>query len=105
MEIESSLVASQNALAVNPPVREPQREAQSRQQQEQQKVTQLPASQVVVRQGNAQAFEEADKYRQQKAVYDQPEPRARQAISAYQSLQRDGQRSDIHQSLGVDTYV
>lgn len=105
MEIESSLIASQNALAINPSVREPQRDAQARQQQEQQRVTQLPPDQVVARQGNAQAFEEADKYRQDKAVYDQPDPKARQAISAYQSLQRDGLRGDIHQSLGVDTYV
>ncbi|WP_416308100.1 hypothetical protein [Neptunicella sp. SCSIO 80796] len=105
MEIESSLVASQNALASNPPVREPQRDVEARQQQQQQKVTQLPRSQVVIRQGNTQAFEDADKFRQQQAIYDQPASKNRQAINAYQTLQREGLRSEIHQSLGVDTYV
>ncbi|MDN4504362.1 hypothetical protein QX776_18275 [Alteromonadaceae bacterium BrNp21-10] len=105
MEIESSVVAAQNGLTVNPTVREPQREAEARQQQEQQKVTELPRSQVVTRQGSAQDFVQADKYREQRAVHDQPNSRAKQAISAYQSLQRDHQQSEIHQSLGVDTYV
>ena len=105
VEIESSVVAAQNGISVNPPVREPQRQAEARQQQEQQRQTEFPKTQVVTRQGSAQDFEQADKYREQRAFYDQPNTRAKQAISAYQSLQREHLQAEIHQSLGVDTYV
>lgn len=105
MEIESSIVASQNALGINPSVREPQRDADARHQQQQRSVTEHPKTQVVIRQGNTEAFKQADNYREQRAIYDQPDSRGRNAIQAYQSLQRQSQQENIHTSLGVDTYV
>ena len=106
MEIESSIIAAQNALAVTPAVREPQKEADARQQQVQRQDTEFPRTQVVVRQGDAQSFNQAEKFRQQQqAFYDQPSKRSSEAIYAYQSLAREQQRSEIQQKLGVDTYV
>jgi hypothetical protein len=106
LEIESSIIAAQNALAINPAVREPQKEADTRQQQIQRQDTEYPRTQVVVRQGNPQAFSQAEKFReQQQSFYDQPDKRSSQAISAYQSLAREQLRSEIQQKLGVDTYV
>lgn len=106
MEIESSLIAAQNALAINPAVREPQKEADTRQQKAERQNTEFPRTQVVVRQGSSQAYREAEKFReQQQSFYDQPNSRSSAAINAYESLAREQQRSEIQQSLGVDTYV
>lgn len=106
MEIESSIVASQNSLAINPLVREPQREADTRQQQEQRQNTELPQTQVVNNRGSAQAFEQAERFRQQQQTfYDQPNNRARQALNAYQSLTTEQRRSELQQLVGVDTYA
>lgn len=109
MDIESSLVASQNAIAVNPSVREPQREADLRQQQEQKQNTELPKYQAVVRSGDNQVFEQAEKFRQKQdfneQYRDQPGAKGQQAISAYQSLQKEAKREEIQQLMGVDTYV
>lgn len=106
MEIESSLVAAQNGLAITPNQREPQREAENRQQEAQRQTTELPRTQVVVRQANPEAFEQAERFRQQQqANYEQPNPRARNAINAYQSLANQQQRSEVQQLLGIDTYA
>lgn len=92
MEIESSIVASQNAIVVNPQVKEPQREVDARQQQEQRQNSELPKLQTVVRSGDNQVFEQAEKFRQKQSSNEQyGEPRdskAQSAISAYQSLQK-----------------
>lgn len=106
MELESSIVASQNAVVVNPTVREPQKEAEARQQKQQTQVTEFPRSQVVTRQGGAEAFEKAERFRQQNSGFqEQSNAKNRQAIEAYQSQQKDGRRDEIHQLMGVDTYV
>lgn len=106
MDIESSLVAAQNGLAITPNQREPQREAENRQQQAERQTTELPRQQVVVRQGNPEAFERADQFRQQQqATYAQPDARARNAINAYQSLANQQQRSEVQQLMGIDTYA
>lgn len=105
MEIESSLVASQQGLIVNPAVKETPREANARQQQDN-APTELPRSQTVIRQGSEESQVEAERYRkQQQQFYDQPEPRNRQAIDAYQSLSRLQVREQIQQSMGIDTYI
>ena len=106
MEVESSLVAAQNALTVTPTAREPQKQAESREQQLQRQNTELPRAQVVLRQNDAQAFEQADRFRQQQQTfYESPNPRARDAISAYQSLDSESRREQVQQLLGVDTYA
>lgn len=109
MEIESSVVASQNAIISNPAVREPQREADLRQQQEQRQETELPKNQTVVRSGDNQVFEQAEKFRQKQSSSDQfREPRdnrSQVAVSAYQSLAKEAKREEIQQLMGVDTYV
>lgn len=105
MELESSIVASQNAVVVNPTVREPQKEADVRQQQQQRQVTEFPRTQVVTRQGGAEAFEQAERFRERQSFQEQPSSRSRQAIDAYQSLLREDKRSEIQQLMGVDTYV
>ncbi|MFC6439511.1 hypothetical protein [Bowmanella sp. JS7-9] len=106
MELESSLVAAQNAIITPPNFREPNRSAAEQQQTQQQRAnTQLPPAQVVVRQGSAEAYQQADQYRKQQTYYDQPEGKARAALAAYQSLQLDAKRDEIKQFLGVDTYV
>ncbi|WP_088330790.1 hypothetical protein [Lacimicrobium sp. SS2-24] len=104
MEIESSLVASQQGLIVNPAVKETPREANARQQQEN-AATELPRTQTVIRQGSEESQVQADRYRKQQQFYDQPEPRNRQAIDAYQSLSRLQAREQIQQTMGIDTYV
>lgn len=42
---------------------------------------------------------------QQETGYDQPEGKGRLVVAAYQSLERESQREDIRQLLGVDMYV
>jgi len=105
LELESSLVASQNAVVVNPSVREPHKEADLRQQQQQRQVTEFPKTQVVTRQGGAEAFDQAEKFRQKQDFQEQPGAKGRQAIDAYQSLLREDKRAEISQLMGVDTYV
>lgn len=109
MEIEASVVASQNAIIVNPSVKEPQREADVRQQQEQRQNTELPKFQTVVRSGDNQIFEQAEKFREKQSSGEQfREPsdnKAQLAISAYQSLAKEARREEIQQLMGVDTYV
>jgi hypothetical protein len=106
MELESSLVASQNALVVNPPQRDPQQESLARQQEQQRRTTELPRTQVVVRQ-NAAAFEQAEQFQRDQTInYDQPtNRRARTAINAYNSLEREQRREEIRSLLGVDTFA
>lgn len=106
MELETSIVASQNAVVVNPSVREPNRDAESRQQKQQTQVTEFPRTQVVTRQGGAEAFEKAERFRQQNSGFqEQQGSKGRQAIEAYQSQLKDSRREEIHQLMGVDTYV
>lgn len=106
MEIESSLVAAQNALAVNPSPREPQREANVREQEQQRRDTELPRSQIVARQATPEAFAKAEKFQQQQqAFYQQSSLRARQAVGAYQNLVNAQQRSEIQNMMGIDTYA
>lgn len=106
MELESGLVASQNALVVNPPQRDPQQETLARQQEQQRQDTQLPRTQVVVRQ-SAEAFAQAEQFqRQQNVTYDQQlSRRGRNAINEYNSLEREQRREEIRSILGVDTFA
>ncbi|MBU3023335.1 hypothetical protein [Aestuariibacter sp. A3R04] len=46
----------------------------------------------------------AQKFHQQTG-YDQPEGRGRGVVAAYQSLERETQRDNIRQLLGVDIYA
>lgn len=105
MEIESSILAQQQGLVVNPAVRGPAREDVARKSQDD-SPTEYPRSQVVVRQGNEDSRVQADKYRDQhQQFYDQPNSRGQQAIEAYQSLARNQLKDEIQQSMGIDTYV
>lgn len=106
MELESSLVAAQNALVVNPSLRDPQQQAEAREQQIQRRNTELPLSQIVVRQNNTEAFAQAERFRQQQQTFsDNSSNRSRNAINTYQSLSTEQQREDLQRLLGVDTYV
>lgn len=106
MELESSLVAAQNALVVNPSLRDPQQQAEAREQQIQRRNTELPLSQIVVRQNNPEAFAQAERFRQQQQTFsDNSSNRSRNAINTYQSLSTEQQREDLQRLLGVDTYV
>ncbi|GAC13566.1 hypothetical protein [Aliiglaciecola lipolytica] len=106
MEIESSLVLAQNQLTVTPTAREPQKQAETQEQQNQRRDTQLPRQQVVVRQNNPEAFEQAERFRQQKNnTAQQQDFSSRQAIETYQSLANAQQRSEIQSLLGIDTFV
>lgn len=105
MEVESSLVAAQNALTIAPAPREPQKQAETREQQNQRQATELPVAQVVVRQPNAQAYEQAEEFRQQQGFQERANSRAQEAINAYQSLASNQQREELQQMLGVDTYA
>ncbi|GAA0356304.1 hypothetical protein GCM10009092_20670 [Bowmanella denitrificans] len=105
MDIESSLIAQQQGLVVNPAVKGPARDQPARQPQDN-APTEYPRSQVVARQGNEETQVQADKYRrQQQQFYDQPDSRGRQAVDAYQSLARLQLKDEIQQSMGIDTYV
>ncbi|GAB3023049.1 hypothetical protein [Bowmanella dokdonensis] len=104
MDIESSLIAAQQGLILNPAAKPPPREVNPRQQSDN-APTEFPRTQVVARQGSEEVQVQADKYRKQQQFYDQPESRNRQAIEAYQSLARSQVREEIHQSMGIDTYV
>lgn len=42
---------------------------------------------------------------QQQTGYDQPEGKGRDVVAAYQSLDREAQRDNIRQLLGVDLYA
>ncbi|MCV2885095.1 hypothetical protein OE749_10370 [Aestuariibacter sp. AA17] len=106
MEVESSLVAAQNGLAISPSQPEPQRQAEAQQQQAQRQQTELPRTQVVVRQADSEASEQADRFRQQqRTTYEQPDARSRSAINAYQALELEERRSEIKSLFGVDTYA
>lgn len=106
MELESSLIAAQNALVVNPSLRDPQQRAEAREQQIQRRNTELPSSQVVVRQNNPEAFAQAERFRQQQQTFnDNANNRSRNAINSYQALAKEQQREDLQRFLGVDTYV
>lgn len=107
MEIESSIVASQNALIVNPALRQPEREAEARAQQQQRQQTELPASQTVIRQASAEAFEQAERFQRGRRAssYDSPNSQNQAALDAYQSLARDGKREEIRGLLGIDIYA
>ncbi|MDM7860286.1 hypothetical protein QTP81_06735 [Alteromonas sp. ASW11-36] len=106
MEIESSIVASQNALIINPAQRQPEREAEARAQQQQRQQTELPVTQTVSRQANAEAFEQAERFRQQRrSNYDAPNPQTQAALNTYQSLQTEQRREEIRGLLGIDIYA
>ena len=106
MELESSLVAAQNALVINPSLRNPQQQADAREQQLQRRNTELPISQVVVRQNKPEAFAQAERFQQQQQTFsDNSNNRTRSAINSYQSLAKEQQRQDLQRLLGVDTYV
>lgn len=106
MEIESSLIAAQNAFTITPAMREPQEQAKAREQQNQRLDTELPRRQIVSRQSSPEAFAQADKFRQQQQYSNEPySARNRTAIDAYQSLANAQQRVNIQQMLGIDTYV
>lgn len=106
MELESSLVASQNGLVVSPAVRQPERDADNRAQQQQRQQTELPVTQTVVRQASAEAYEQAERFRQQRrSTYDSPNPQNQAALDTYQSLQRESRREEIRGLLGIDLYA
>ncbi len=66
---------------------------------------QVLACQPILRRGNPEAYEQAERFARQKSGYDQPDGRKQQAIEAYQSLQQDARRAEITRMLGVDTYA
>ncbi|WP_100656797.1 hypothetical protein [Alteromonas flava] len=106
MDIESSIVAAQNALVVNTPARQPEREAESRAQQQQRTQTELPAQQTVIRQASAEAYQRADQYRKDtRAGYDNPPLPVQSALDAYQSLERESRREEVRGLLGIDLYA
>lgn len=106
MELESSLVASQNGLVVSPTARQPEREAETRAQQQQRQQTELPITQTVVRQASAEAFEQAERFREQRrSSYDSPNPQNQAALETYQSLQRESRREELRGLLGIDLYA
>lgn len=106
MDIESSIVASQNALIINPSQRQAEREAQTRAQQAPRQVTELPITQTVSRQRSAEAYEQAERFNQQRRPgYDTPTAQSKAALDAYQSLARESQRDEIRGLLGVDIYA
>lgn len=106
MEIESSLVAAQNGLTINPTLREPQSHTQAREQREHRQQTTLPASQVVTRQAQPEAYAQAERFRQQQLDSEQGNfGKSQQAISAYTRMSNEHQRQQIQQLFGIDTYA
>ncbi len=106
MEIESSLVAAQNQLTINPAPPDSQRQAVNQEQQNQRRNTELPRQQVVVRQNNPEAFAKAEQFQQRRQDnVEGGDLRSRRAIDTYQSLANEQQRNDIQSLLGIDTYV
>ncbi|WP_100642841.1 hypothetical protein [Alteromonas facilis] len=105
MDIESSIVAAQNALVVNPSARQTERAADAREQQ-QRAQTQLPPQQTVVRQASTEAYEQAEQFRKRnRSGYDAPSAQAQAALDTYQSLQRESRREEIRGMLGIDLYA
>lgn len=103
MDIDASLIASQQGLISNPVGRGQPREASPRQPQDD-SAAQLPPR--IVRQGTQESRVQADRYQQtQQRFYDQPNGKGRVALEAYQSLAKEQLRDEIHQSMGIDTYV
>lgn len=108
LDLEPSIIAAQNALIVTPTTVQPERQAAERQQQAQKENTELPRTQVVLRQNSAEGFEQAEKYRQQRQQnFNEPQKdRSSQiAINLYQSFAIDEQRKELQMLVGVDTYV
>lgn len=105
LDIESSLVASQSTLAVNPAVREalPSTNHRRTTQRVEQTAEQVP-TQVLLRRGDDKAFEQAERFSQY-TTYDQPGSRNASALNAYQSLEKEQKRAELQQMLGVDTYA
>ena len=62
---------------------------------------------IVLRSGTDEAFERADKFReqQQQPYREFSDGRSQEAIQAYNSLALESKRAEIHGLLGVDTYV
>lgn len=107
MTIETSITAAGNALVVNQQPKNTARhnDAVRPVNSEQERTT--PAAPIVLRKGNAEAFERADQYRDQQAeTYREfSNGRSRDAIEAYQSLIFDAKKAEVSQMMGVDTYV
>lgn len=68
---------------------------------------QQPEAAIVLRKGDADAFDRADKFRaqQQRTYREFYDSRSHSAIQAYTSLAIENKRAEIHGLLGVDTYV
>jgi hypothetical protein len=107
LDLEPSIVAAQNALIVTPTTVQPERQAAERQQQAQKQDTELPRTQVVLRQNSAEGFEQAEKYRQRRQNFNDslPDRSSQNAINLYQSFAIDEQRKELQMLVGVDTYV
>lgn len=60
---------------------------------------------IVLRKGNEEAFERADRFREQQTFRESYDGRSADAIHAYTSLMVENKRAEIHGMLGVDTYV
>ena len=105
MELKPSLIASQHTTVSNSVVREPQKESAARQQQQQKQVADLLNTQVVIRPGGTEAFEQAERFRQKHSFQERTDARSRQAIDTYQSLLKEDKRMEMQQLMGVDTYA
>jgi hypothetical protein len=107
LDLEPSILAAQNALVVTPTTVQPERQAAERQQQAEKQDTELPRTQVVLRQNSAEGFEQAEKYRQRRQNANEPQQDrlSQNAINLYQSFAIDEQRKELQMLVGVDTYV
>lgn len=107
MDLDPSIIAAQNALVVTPATVQPERQATERQQQSLRQDTELPRTQVVVRQNSAEGFEQAEKFRKQRQPFEQqtPDRNSQNAINLYQSFEIDEQRKGVQMLVGVDTYA
>lgn len=107
MTIETSITAASNALIINQQPKNSARHNDVVRPVSSEQERTASAVPIVLKKGNAEAFERADQYRDEQAeTYREfSNGRSRDAIEAYQSLIFDAKKAEVSQMMGVDTYV
>lgn len=107
MNINGSQFDAGSGLTINPALRDKPKNQNVQRIEEQQGRAERPDAAIVLRPGSEEAFERADRFReqQQKTYREFQDGRTQDAIQAYNSLALEGKRAEIHGMLGVDTYV
>lgn len=106
MAIDSSVVSGQAAFGVGGLVQQGIRPQESNVPTPAQDVLNAPVRPAIIQSGNAEAFSQADDFRQgRNSQFEQDRNPPNRAIQAYQSIAREERRAEVQQLLGVDTFA